>query len=126
VTTKLEKLARRTALVAVAAATPLLVAVPAHADVPEGWDEPEAVDPLHALLVLGGIPLLLFVVITALVYVPSLMRGERGGAGGAHAIESHWFGGPRKGSRELESGSGSADASDSSGSGETGGASGRW
>jgi hypothetical protein len=122
VTTKLAKLARRTALVALAAATPLLLAVPAHADVPEGWDEPEAVDPLHAILVLGGIPLLLFVVITALVYVPALVRGERGGVGGAHAIESHWFGGPRKGTRELESG---ADA-DSADSGETGGASGRW
>ena len=103
----------------VAVATPLLVAAPAHADVPEGWSDPEPVDPLHAILVLGGIPLLLFVVITAAVYVPSLIRGERV-APGAPAFESQWFGGPRSGTHEIESGSHVAD------SGDTGGASGHW
>jgi len=122
VTPKLRKLARRSALVTIAVTTTLLVAVPAHADVPEGWSDPEPVDPLHALLILAGIPLLLFVVITAAVYVPSLMRGERV-APGTHALESHWFGGPRKGTHELESGKDSADTGET---GETGGASGRW
>jgi hypothetical protein len=119
VTSKLEKIARRTALVAVAVATPLLVAAPAHADVPEGWSEPQPVDKLHALLVLAGIPLLLFVLITAAVYVPSLIRGERV-APGTPAFENQWFGGPRSGKHELESSGEPAD------SGETGGASGRW
>ena len=41
----------------------MLVAAPARADVPEGWSDPEPVDTLHALLVLVGIPLLLFVLI---------------------------------------------------------------
>jgi hypothetical protein len=121
VTTNFRKLVRRVVVLAVAVATPVLIAAPARADVPENWSDPEPVDRLHALLVLGGIPLLLFVVISAAVYVPSLIRGERlTSGGGSHALESHWFGGPRAGKHELESGSETAD------SGDTGGASGRW
>ncbi len=119
--TRFLTLARRTTLLLLAVATPVLVAVPARADVPEGWSgtEPEQVDTLHALLVLAGIPLLLFVLIAIAVYVPALIRGERV-TPGAPAIESQWFGGPRSGTHELGSGS-SSEASD-----DTGGASGRW
>ena len=46
-------------------------------DVPVGWSDPKDVNMVHALLVLGGIPLLLFLVITVAVYVPSLVRGDR-------------------------------------------------
>jgi hypothetical protein len=119
VTTMFQTLARRAAVLTFAVAAPVLVAAPARAEVPEGWSDPEPVDKLHALLVLVGIPLLLFLLIAIAVYVPALIRGERV-TPGAPAIESQWFGGPRRGTHELESRAASADASD------TGGASGRW
>ena len=72
---------------------------------------------VHALLVLGGIPLLLFLAIAVAVYIPSLVRGERI-APGTPAVENQWLGGPRSGTAELQ-GPDSADA-------DAGGASGRW
>ena len=86
-------------------------------DVPVGWDEPKDVNMVHALLVLGGIPLLLFIAITVAVYVPSLVRGERI-APGQPAVENQWLGGPRTGTAELQ-GRHSEDTG-------AGGASGRW
>jgi hypothetical protein len=116
----LPTLARRTSVLVLAVTALVLSAVPAHADVPEGWTtESEAVDPLHAILVLGGIPLALFLIITIAVYTPSLVRGESMKPG-APAIESQWFGGPRSGARELESAAETREPDD------TGGASGRW
>jgi hypothetical protein len=117
VTTKLAHLARRTSVVVLAAALVLAVAGPAGADVPEGWSHPGSVDPMHALLVLAGIPLLLFVVITALVVLPGVIRGERFTPGG-QATEDQWFGGPRTGTAELPA----PDNEES----QAGGASGRW
>jgi len=119
VTPKFQTLARRAAVLTFAVATSVLVAAPARAEVPNGWSDPEPVDRLHTLLIFVGIPLLLFILIAIAVYVPALIRGERV-APGTPALESHWFGGPRSGTHELESGSDSVDASD------TGGASGRW
>lgn len=89
------------------------MAAPSYAGVPEGWSDPDPVDGLRALLVLAGIPIALFLVITLLVLAPSLARGERSATGG-----DEWFGGPGRGAGELESG-----ASEPS---ESGGASGRW
>jgi hypothetical protein len=86
-------------------------------DVPVGWDEPPDVNMVHALLLLVGIPLLMFIVITALVYVPAMVRGERVAPGQA-PVENQWLGGPRTGTAELK-GPESEDA-------EAGGASGRW
>lgn len=91
-----------------------LLASPAGA-VPEGWSDPDEVDPLYAIVVLGGIPLALFVLIAFLVYVPSLVRGGRQLSTGA---DDEWFGGPRKSREEL------ADP-DGEGS-KAGGASARW
>ena len=88
-------------------------------DVPVGWSEPEDVDVLQAVLLLGGVPLLLFVGITLAVYVPSLVRGERIAPGGT-AQENQWLGGPRTTAGEL-TGPG-ADGHDP----DSGGASGRW
>ena len=85
-------------------------------DVPIGWEEPADVDMLQALLLLGGVPLLLFVGITTAVYVPSLVRGESI-TPGAPAVENQWLGGPRS-TAELSGPDAAAD--------ETGGASGRW
>ena len=108
-----EKLARRAAVLTVGLATPVvasvLMASPAGAEVPEGWSDPEPVSGLHALLVLGGIPLL--------VIIPSLIRGE-GLKPGQPALENQWLGGPRKTTAELAG----PDSEES----EAGGASARW
>jgi hypothetical protein len=117
VTSKLAHLARRTSVVVLAGALVLAVAGPAGADVPEGWSNPDPVDPMHTILVLVGIPLLLFVVITALVVLPGVFKGERFTPGG-QATEDQWFGGPRQGTAELP-----APDTDES---KAGGASGRW
>lgn len=117
-TTKLAHLLRRTSLALVVAGL-VLVAAPAGAEVPEGWSggDPEVVDPWHAVLVLVGIPVLLFVVITLLVVVPGVVKGERFTPGG-QATADQWFGGPRQGTAELPA----PDGEDS----KAGGASGRW
>ena len=91
-------------------------------DVPVGWSEPEDVDMVQTVLLLGGVPLLLFVGITLAVYVPSLVRGERV-APGAPAVENQWLGGPRTAAGELTGpGAETADRHDP----DAGGASGRW
>ena len=112
-------LVRRAALVLSTSAVLGLVGLagPADAAIPEGWSNPPDVSALHALLVLVGIPLLLFLAIFVLVYLPSLVRGERRGPGGS-AVETQWFGGPRKGTSELPA----PDNEES----KAGGASGRW
>jgi len=92
-----------------------LLATPAYAEIPENWSNPPKVDNLEALLLLGGVPLALFVMITLLVMAPSMAKGER--SAGETGLDE-WFGGPGKGTKELEEAS-----SDPS---ETGGASGRW
>ena len=94
-----------------------LLAAPAHADVAEGWSDPADVNMLHALLLLGGVPLLLFVLIGLAVYVPALVRGEDVSVHGG-GVESQWLGGPRSGAKELAAG----DVEPS----ETGGARGSW
>ena len=86
-------------------------------DVPVGWSNPSDVNMVHALLILAGIPLLLFIGITVAVYLPSLIRGERI-APGQPPVSDQWLGGPRTGTAELE-GPTSQDA-------DAGGASGRW
>jgi hypothetical protein len=86
-------------------------------DVPLGWPDSGETDLVQLVLLLGGVPLLLFIGITLAVYVPSLVRGEPI-APGAPAVENQWLGGPRS-TAEL-TGPAAADADD------TGGASGRW
>ena len=117
VTTKLAHLARRTSAVLLAGGLLLAAGGPAGAEVPEGWAEPYSVDPWHAVLLLAGVPLLLFLVITALVVIPGIVKGERFTPGG-QATADQWFGGPRSGTAELP-----APDNDES---QAGGASGRW
>ena len=118
VTTKLARRARRTAVVLLAGASLVLVAGgTAGDDVPEGWSNPSDVDPVEAVLLLVGVPLLLFLVITALVVIPGVIKGERFTPGG-HATEDQWFGGPSKGTAALPA----PDNEES----KAGGASGRW
>lgn len=108
---------RRTTVLLATTAALGAVSGPASADVAEGWSNPKDVDAWHALLVLGGIPLALGLLITALIYVPALVRGERV-APGAPLVENQWIGGPGKGTAELAG----PDTEQS----EAGGASARW
>jgi hypothetical protein len=82
---------------AVAAVIVVATAAPALAEPPESWEEPDNGSSLRTLLILAGIPLLLIVVISTLVVVPSLVRGQRHGSEVAWRDTSEWFGGPRKG-----------------------------
>ena len=110
-----------------------LIAAPAFATAPDTWANQPAVSPLHALLLLGGVPLALIVVITLLVVVPSMMRGETYQPGLAWRNEPEWFGGPRGGLEALdEHGEGQTaiegrqHREDAVAADERGGASARW
>lgn len=94
-----------------------LVAAPAHAEMAEGWAPVVEVDQLHALMLLVGGPLLLFVLIAVAVYLPAMIRGERLLPDHSPG-EPQWIGGPRTGVAELPA----ADGEDS----RAGGASGSW
>ena len=106
---------RRSTVAILAGSLVLLASGPAGADTPEGWPVADKVDPVHALLVLGGIPLLLIAVIAVLVMVRG--RAGRVGPAGGHAVDL-WFGGPRQATAEPPA----ADAAESG----SGGASARW
>jgi hypothetical protein len=96
----------------------------AFADPPAQWEDNPSVSPLYALLLLFGAPLALFVVITLLVYLPSMRRGGSYSPGQPWRSEPAWFGGPREGVEAIEPGAHAAV-----GAGETsakGGTSGRW
>ncbi|MDO9457130.1 hypothetical protein [Nocardioides sp.] len=74
--------------------TSALLAGPASAEVPVGWGTQEPVDKLFVLGVMVGVPVLLFVLIIAAVYLPSVARGERV-APGATGPQDQWLGGRR-------------------------------
>jgi hypothetical protein len=97
----------------------------AFADPPESWENGPSVDPLHAVLVLLLIPLGLFLLITLLVYVPSMSRGQGYHPGEAWRNESEWFGGPRAGLEAVDKAEQPAVGSGEPGA-DRGGASGRW
>lgn len=108
------------AVVLTGASALALLAAPAHADVPAGWGdqtEHQGLEPLHALGLFLGAPLLLFVVIVVAVYLPAMIRGEKL-LPDHSAGEAQWIGGPRQGVAELP-------APDGEGS-RAGGASGSW
>jgi len=69
-------------------------------------------------LVLGGIPLAVILLLTLLVYLPSMMRGQSSEPALAFQERSEWFGGPRKG---VDAAPGSSDTDE-----DKGGAGGRW
>jgi multisubunit Na+/H+ antiporter MnhC subunit len=97
----------------------------AHADAPEQWEDTPPVAPLHAILVLAVIPIGLFLLITLLVYIPSMSKAQSYLPGQAWRGEPTWFGGPRGG---LEAADSAAGTQIESGRPELtrGGASGRW
>jgi len=89
----------------------VLFAVPASADAPSSWESSPDVSGFQALLVLFLIPLGLFLVISLLAALPSLVKGDSYEPGQAWRSEGEWFGGPLKGvagadqvdSKQLES-----------------------
>lgn len=108
-------------LVGVSALLVLVTAGTASADTPEprpgSWEPKPDIDLMHGFLVLGGIPLLVFVVIVLLYVGPALARGEDLSVN-ALEPENQWLGGPRKAHAELAA----PDAHDS----KAGGAGGQW
>ena len=115
--TAVRRLLAAAALAGLAVATILATAGPASADTPEGWPEEESIDFVHMLLVLGGIPLLVFLAVFAFILGPPLARGESVRPGGTPP-ETQWLGGPRKSAGELAA----PDSDDS----KAGGAGGNW
>lgn len=97
------------------------VAAPALAAPPDGgpWEPTDNGSVLQNLLFLLGVPLLVFVVLALLVYLPSMVRRQSTAPELAFRDRAEWFGGPRKG----------VDATTDQGAGastEKGGASARW
>ena len=109
-------LTRRITLLLLASGLPVLVAAPAGAEVPEGWSTPEDVSLLQILVVVAGIPLVLFALITLAVLLPALTRGEK--LLPSTESKDQWFGGPGGSAGELEPAGRQT--------GTTGGASGSW
>ena len=115
--TAVRRLLAAAAPAGLAIAAILATAGPASADTPEGWPKEESVDIVQMLLVLGGIPLLVFLAVLAFILGPPLARGESIRPGGT-PLETQWLGGPRKSAGELAA----PDSDDS----KAGGAGGRW
>jgi hypothetical protein len=84
-------------LAVVPALAVVLVATPAFADTPASWADDDNSSTVHSLLIALGIPVLLFVLITFLVYLPSIIRGQQYDAALAWRDQPEWFGGPRGG-----------------------------
>lgn len=119
--TRVSGLAGATAVLVVSSA---VLAGPASAKVAEGWGEQEPVDKMHVLGVLVGIPILLFLIIVAAVYLPSLVRGERV-APGATGPQDQWLGG-RRDAGALEAAGPGTPSTQSDADAVGGGASARW
>jgi hypothetical protein len=99
------------------------MAAPASAAPPETWPETDSVSALDMLLILVAIPVGLIAVISLLVYVPSMVRGQKYTPGLAWRSENEWFGGPRGG---VEAATESDPAAIEAGDSGRGGASARW
>lgn len=113
--------ARRLSRIAVTAGGLALgsLATPAFASPPSTWNNPPSEGFLHYAWILVGIPLAIIAIISLLVYLPSMIRGQS--SEGAAAFQEHpeWFGGPRRGVDAAED-TAPADRS------KQGGASARW
>jgi len=74
-----------------------LLAAPALADTPAAWDDPPTATGLDYLLVLVLIPVGIAAVITLLVLLPSIIKGDSYQPGQPWRGDDEWFGGPDKG-----------------------------
>lgn len=98
------------------------LAPPAFAAPPEAWPEPDNGSVLDNLLLLVGVPVLVFVLLALLVYLPSMMRRQSSEPALAFRNRPEWFGGPRKG----VGGATAASETDQADTSSKGGASARW
>lgn len=99
------------------AAVSFALAGPASANVPQGWSDPAPMPVGKFLMIILVLPVAAAIVISLLVLLPGLLRGEGlHGSGPDHGGE--WFGGPRRGTSDRAE----PDGDDS----QAGGASARW
>jgi len=92
---------------------------------PKQWETGPSVSPLYVIAVLVLIPLGLFVLITLLVYLPSMRRTESYRPGEVWRGEPTWFGGPRDGIDSVDELAPTAAGSGAQGTAR-GGTSGHW
>lgn len=76
----------------------------AYADEPVGWESVPSVSPLQFFLVLLLIPVGLGIVISLVVALPSIIRGDSYENGEIWAGDDEWFGGPKDGPDALTKG----------------------
>lgn len=108
---------RRAAVTAVGlAAVSFALAGPASANVPQGWSDPAPMPIGKFLLIILVLPVAAAIVISLIVLLPGLLKGE--GLGNKPEQGGEWFGGPRQGTSDLAA----PDGDDS----QAGGASARW
>jgi hypothetical protein len=62
------------------------------ADTPATWSEGPFISTLHALAIFVGIPLLVILTVSLLVYAPSWARGPRYRPGQPWQSKTEWFG----------------------------------
>jgi hypothetical protein len=99
----------------------------AFATAPDTWEEPASVPFLNAFVVFVAIPLGLFLLITLLVCIPFMRKGEGYQPGQVWRSEPEWFGGPRRGIEAVDqTAPASVGAGDSGAAADRGGASGHW
>jgi len=98
----------------------------AFADPPEQWDTDQGIPALDGLMVYLLIPLGLFLLITLLVYIPSMTRSETYRPGEAWRGEPEWFGGPRGGVEAVRKQEQPATVEGAGTDGQKGGGSGGW
>lgn len=97
----------------------------AFAEPPEAWEDTPSVSGLRVILVLVVIPAALFLLISLLVYLPSMSRGNRYRPSEVWRGRPEWFGGPSGGLDAIDSGQ-PADAGQRELTAGRGGASGSW
>jgi hypothetical protein len=98
----------------------------AFAETPEQWEDTPGVSPLHVILLLVVIPVGLFLLITLLVYLPSMSRGTGQRPGEAWRGEAEWFGGPGKGLAAVDEAKEPSVSESADPANQRGGASGSW
>lgn len=107
---------RRAAVTAVGlAAVSIALAGPASANVPKGWSDPAPMPVGKFLLIILVLPVAAAIVISLIVLLPGLLKGE---GLGTKTEQGEWFGGPRQGTTDLAA----PDGEDS----QAGGASAQW
>jgi hypothetical protein len=87
-------LRRLVLLVFAGGAVVLNAAGPASADVAEGWSDPPPVSGLDMLWILLGAPLLCYLVVALLAYLPGLVKGARLPSKAVDRDDT-WFSDPR-------------------------------